>query len=589
MPKFILSRPLERANLDEMKVHRHLRGLPDDWLIVWGYHYVNADGETCEGDFLVLGPAGGLMVIEAKGWKSLRVNADGSWGGDHGDNPFHQLNGQWDALRRALHPPGTDGPTLAVGRALALPNIRRSDLRELPHLYQTGALILTQEDLQDFSAAWDRCFAHLSHSLHPGAEGRQRFFDSVWGQPFTVGAAAVASDALDWEIHRLTRAQFPVLDHLPHYHRFEITGAAGSGKTWLALELALRWAGRDGAEPRGVLLLCYNLPLAHYLAAVCRRLAGKSAAAKRACERIEVRSWEDLVAYEFQTAGLGHAPPAEKAARQKYFTQDVPAGLELLLAEGRIRPRYDALVVDEAQDHDTTSGKLSSGWWALYRALLREPDTCPVAVAYDPGQRPNYWDQQTRRFDPTVLRAWLGPAVRLHCPTPLRYTRQIADYLAQITGDGVIDFAITVDGRARLPEGLPVEEVAVPDGRQATEVQRIAARWNAEGYATVEEIIVIGVGPYSGQPVRLCGPSDPVPLLALEERKKGQLGYVSAGRCKGLDARAVIVACLEPSSTMDRGHRQAFSLAASRARQLLAVITVLDEPRGAPSPIVPAP
>ena len=70
----------------------------------------------------------------------------------------------------------------------------------------------------------------------------------------------------DRELLRLTEQQFAVLDRLRRQRRVSISGGAGTGKTVLALEKARRLA-REGS---GVLLTCFNRPLADNL----RRSAG---------------------------------------------------------------------------------------------------------------------------------------------------------------------------------------------------------------------------------------------------------------------------------------------------------------------------
>jgi superfamily II DNA or RNA helicase len=72
-----------------------------------------------------------------------------------------------------------------------------------------------------------------------------------------------------------------------------VQGGPGSGKTWLALEQAFRYAKDD----LRVLLLCYNVALAEQLAALV---------AKRKFEtgKIVVRSWAALARELLETAGL---------------------------------------------------------------------------------------------------------------------------------------------------------------------------------------------------------------------------------------------------------------------------------------------
>lgn len=568
MARCINTRPLASSDRNEEKVFRYLSALGDDWLVVWGYRYVDERGETREGDFLVLGPQGGLMVIEVKGRDNLMCTHDGHWVGGP-DNPFQQLDAQWSAV---IHEVNRDAGLrrLTVCRALAVPNIRRTNLPQLPQLAGGDSLVMAQEDLAAFTERWDATFRRFR--FYPDATSRELFFQSPWGHGFTAEAGGLLSDYFDLEIDRLTRASFPVLDHLPSYSRFAITGPAGSGKTWMLLELALRWAGRDGGEPRDVLLLCYNKALERDLAGIIRRLSKGDKQAKRAAERIHVRSWESIVCDVMTAIGIGFDPPANPDAKTDYFRHEVPAALSLALENACIVPHYDALVVDEGQDHNTSAGDLRSVWWSLYLGLLRQPETALIAVAYDTRQRPPYWDSGT--FNEEQLLALLGPeAVRIHCPTPHRYTRQIAGYLNSLAARLHFPFECQPAELARLPDAFAVLEQPASLETTAATVDSIASTWISEGLAAPEEILIIGLRNdrgYYGLGDTCAGH----PLVAVEERTLHQLSYISAGRCKGLESLAVILVGLGDPETLSDGFRHSYFLAASRVRQHLAVVTL---------------
>ncbi|KAF0093280.1 MAG: Uncharacterized protein E1N59_2972 [Puniceicoccaceae bacterium 5H] len=564
---------MERADRSEERVFRYLSSLPDDWLVVWGYRYQDSQCETREGDFLVLGPRGGLLVIEVKGYEHLMLNPDGSWGGVH-DNPFQQLDAQWFSIINALNDRNS-GLKMTVCRALALPNIQRKRALDLPSLVGSEGLVLAQEDLFNFTEFWEQCFQRFPH-FYPNAASRKLFLQSSWGRGFSQPAGAVYSDYLDTEIDRLTRARFPVLDHLPSYRRFAITGAAGSGKTWLLIDLALRWAGRDDGPSQRVLLLCYNKALHQTLSEVLRRLVRNHKIAKQAAQRIEVRSWESLVEEMYQQLEMPYRPPGDSAGKIRYFGEEVPAALELALEEGRIAPRYDALVVDEAQDHSTQAGTLHHGWWSLYLALLHSPEEAQLAAAYDVGQRPSYWSNGD--FEEAQLLQLLGAgAIRLHCPAPRRYTRQIAAWLADVAARVGFPFEVSDAELAALPHGFPVELHEAPDDQDAIiAAEAVAIRWIEEGLAAPEEILVIGVS-NDRRKHALGATFAGHPLVELSERSSRQIAYISGGRCKGLESLAVILIGFGDLNKLEPSYQQTFFLAASRARQHLAVFTTVAD------------
>ena len=78
-----------------------LKELDDRWTILWGYFYRDEHGNDREGDFLVLGPAGGLLVLEVKGSVPRWFSTTGQWEGESG-SPVDQLMSEWAAVRRML-------------------------------------------------------------------------------------------------------------------------------------------------------------------------------------------------------------------------------------------------------------------------------------------------------------------------------------------------------------------------------------------------------------------------------------------------------------------------------------------------------
>ena len=80
MAKWLLQRPKDSCNLQELKVAEFLTKLSDDWVVRWGFFYKDNQNVNREGDFLVLGPHGGLMVIEVKSGTLDPYWGTGRWG-----------------------------------------------------------------------------------------------------------------------------------------------------------------------------------------------------------------------------------------------------------------------------------------------------------------------------------------------------------------------------------------------------------------------------------------------------------------------------------------------------------------------------
>ena len=83
-----------------------------------------------------------------------------------------------------------------------------------------------------------------------------------------------------------------------------------------------------------------------------------------------MQSWESLARELLEAAGVGWDDPVSPAERELYFGDVVPGLMREIRCDELIVPRFDARVVDEAQDHDTRwpgseSGKTDSGWWEI--------------------------------------------------------------------------------------------------------------------------------------------------------------------------------------------------------------------------------
>lgn len=145
---------------------------------------------------------------------------------------------------------------------------------------------------------------------------------------------------LHGNIKKATEEQYVVLDYLRNAKRAVIGGSAGSGKTWVAAEKAIRLSIAGDK----VLFLCHNPQLASYV---------KSELTKRAPVHV----------YDFGSWVRG--VPGPWNLFDEPDDADLAAALERLSAADH---QYDAIIVDEAQD-------FRDDWWAVVEAGLR-PDGC---------------------------------------------------------------------------------------------------------------------------------------------------------------------------------------------------------------------
>jgi len=560
MAKWVYNRPLDCCDETELRVAKLLARLPDEWVVRWGYYYE----KDREGDFLILGPHGGLLVLEVKGGQIRRLGSTGCWEGEARDHPVAQLCAEWRAVIDQLNAVARGRNYPFVAKALGLPDVL---LPAGATAYKTidRQLILDGNDLADLQKSWLRLFQ--GHNQKVGAPSREVFLEA-YGQDVTPRSIQHFISETDRILLRHASQEFELLEMLRDNRQILVQGGPGTGKTWLAFEQSYRLA--EAGKGSQVLLLCYNLALARTLnEMVSKRKARRG--------QITVRSWETLGKELFDWARTPWKEPSDNEERRRYFTETVPATMLRIVREKKFCPRFDALVVDEGQDHDTSLAGTSpggdgAGWWDIYWKLLNGGPEAPMAVFYDPGQRPLFRDPAA--FDVKRVRRNLSECVHVHLSNALRYTRPVFCFLKGLQSETTAPLVNELRHRGRLLEGPDVELHQAQEGKAASKVGGIVTRWIADGFCRADEILVLsphGEKSRSGLAGReMIGAWK---LADYEQKAPGQVSFLSVNKAKGLDSLAVILIDLEPFPSLgDEQDRMDYFMGASRARQLLAVV-----------------
>jgi hypothetical protein len=359
-----------------------------------------------------------------------------------------------------------------------------------------------------------------------------------------------------------------------------VEGGVGTGKSWYAIEQARRLAENTGADSgRDVLMVAYNL-------ALCERL--RASAGKLRLERgsITVRSSESIAAEILEAAGMTHEVPAAREEAQRYFDETLPLlAIEALTTEtgslGHLIGKYDALVVDEAQDHDTALPGASSkpdhaGWWSIYVALLNQGWQSPMAIFGDAAQRPPF--RAPDRFSLNKVRQRLIQHAHLRLNRALRYTRPIYRFLKELNGEGSHDLAASLQTDGQLPDGPEVEIHQATAAQTPAVVEQILDHWKTSGLCAPSKVLIlhdrsqISNTPLAGLEHLLDHPLRPY-LETLDQPTGDAIGHTSIHKAKGLDALAVILVGLSSFDQLTRPYdRFTYFMGASRARQLLACV-----------------
>jgi hypothetical protein len=587
MPRWIYTAPPDSCAKSEQAVAAFFSTLGPEFSIRWGFPYEDNGSVWREGDFIIQGPDGHILVVEAKGGPCTVNPSTGRWTTADGENPFNQLEAEWKGVLNPLLAAADEQghATPFVDRVLALPDLAISP-GQASYQGQPRLRILDQGDLASFEKWWSARFSgfHLKCTL---AEAR-RLFNGLYAASAPDEASSHTLDFAESLLERHTRQRFEILDALEENSQLLVSGGPGTGKTWLAIEQARRWAKQN----RKVLFLCYNLELETYLRPVCRR----------ASPHIQVFSYESLAAHLLGDIRRASEMPSEEATA--YFEQTLPGLLHAHVRTPGFQPPYDALVADEAQDHNTgTAGSPLglAGWWSIYFGLLKGGAEAPVAIFHDHAQRLSL---RAGAFDPAALRDSLLQPVNLRLRHPVRYTRQLRRFISRLKCPATQDLIRDFHGTLPLPEGPEPEIHSFAPHEEGAKCAQIAKEWLDKGLAKCHEIAVLY--PSSRNPPAWIGKIHGISFVdtssraeeasRVESREPSATSdsYTSAirsqpsaigmgssaipcfsiNRAKGLERRAIILTGLPVWEGCTKNDYQArtFVLGATRAQQLLAVL-----------------
>jgi hypothetical protein len=483
-----------------------------------------------EADFVIAHPEHGLLVVEVKGGGIERDGLSGAWRSIDRRGRTHEIKDPGEQAKRNFYgllnwlgqSPATRLHGYFGGHAVAFPDTRARQLDlglDLP-----PEIVLDSDDLADTESAVRRAMRYWKKSNaqplnREAMQGLISILARSWQARLSL-ASLLRQEERDFE--RLTEEQFFLLDFLNAQPRALVTGCAGSGKTFLAIEKAKRLANQGFRT----LLTCYNKNLADSIRAALQPLT----------EGLHVQHYHALAWNLLEAAGHSLPDLGDPGLEHDHFFNETLPAL-LYDASGRIETRFDAIVVDEGQDFRET-------WWLGLLELLTNPDQGVFYVFYDANQC-IYTDQATPPFQDRPY-----PLTR-----NLRNTQAIHRHIARHYDESVV---------CAGPEGRPPRVVTAADLDAALRDQ--LARLTDEGIPA-EDIVVLTAASKGrsrwrdGQRLGGCQ------LVWRTPDGPGQVRVSTIHGFKGLESPVVIVTEFE-ESTSD----QLALVAHSRARSELIIL-----------------
>lgn len=554
----------DEVSAGERRVFGLLKNDPatTDWTVLHSLGVARrATGPYGEIDFVVIIPGEGVICLEIKGGRVS--SADGVWRTmDRRGNmallkksPFLQARDSMFALRNAIvryFGEGAPESRCPIGCGVVFPDVSCPPLT--PEFERS--------DVIDF----DDLRSPISGTIMRIVRYRLRQFQPRNGEPIPTASEAkairtflrpdfemivakgVSVGRIEEKLLRLTEEQYARLDELEANPRCLFEGAAGTGKTLLALEYARR-ASRRGSK---VLFVCFNRLLGEWLQEQTRGTGGITAGTWHGVVRRLIL--ESSVAKEFTDK---EQKALEDGATRVLFGEVYPFFGEIALEE--LGTPFDLLVMDEAQDlcsqhildvlNLAISGGLAGGYWGIFGDFTRQ-------ALYGSREEPV-----------AVLSRYSEHFVRARLTLNCRNTRRIAEETTLVAGFEKPPF--------RLGEemGLPVEH-----RYWKTPADLVASLTNVVERLIKEEMLiqdVVILSPRRRENSALAG-VERISRFPLSDISRGMansqlsLKYSTIYSFKGLESPVVIIVDIDE---VDADEPQSLLyVAMSRARSLLILM-----------------
>lgn len=367
----------------EVRVFESLQSLDDSFAVFhsigWHRDSGKPDGEA---DFLVAHPELGLLVIEVKGGGINFDATSGRWTSKSRNGETHPIANPFDQALSAKH---------AIAKELAedqrWPPRRRVRIGYavmFPDMPITGSgftsrgkreITFGRNDLPNIAPLIERCLAHwfvADPAPAPGADGMAAVIERYGKSWFYEIPLREAYEPEERRLVELTEQQMEILYTLERRNRAAIAGCAGSGKTLVAVAKTRELAGQG----KSVLLTCFNKALAAHWQRTLDLPPG-----------VVARHFHGLCADVVRQAGV--KPPAGSLSGQQY-AEWLPSGLYEAL--GSVGLRFDAVIVDEAQD-------FQADWFEYLDLMLADEKSGVFYAFYDDNQRLYQTDRIPSWFD----------------------------------------------------------------------------------------------------------------------------------------------------------------------------------------------
>lgn len=512
-------------NEGERRVYLAAKDLPDDYTVIFAYKFCDqvTGAVIWQADMLVVHPFKGFVVFKIHhgevGFFNGRWHEYYEGGYRELKDPVEQARSAAYAVARSFKEKTGWGFPLGFDIGLCFPECGRVE-GQLPMFIRPANLIL-KRDLDSFSAKITEIFQSMPREKRDST-AIKRLVDNILTANFKLYNTLedqIRSFA-DRAQHKFTQEQERILEETELNKRMIFYGAAGTGKTMLAVEKARRLA----AAGKRVVLTCFN-----------KHLAGQF---PTDVPNLTARHFHGLL-----ERFTGRRPPSGLAEYDHYFEHTLPQeGYKFFsgLSEER---KFDALIVDEGQD-------FRPHWFPCLEAMVKEDGEFYVFADSN---------QNIFNVDPAGLEAL--PASRIRLTTNLRNTTSICQRWISPLGQDKIRLGLRDSGEVYFHSWAN-------DSQQLRLLEREVIRLIDRG---IQPRRITILSPNRKEKSCLAGVEmiADFPLADIGDPRPNALRFSTIRAFKGLEADIVMLIGVRPDSPVCS--RPDLYVGGSRARFMLHV------------------
>ena len=537
----------------EHRVFAEIKDAPGtrDWIVLHSLAMSSAySGRYGEVDFVVLIPNKGIVCIEVKGGGVSCNNGVWTTTNRHGrtDNlkrsPFEQArDGMFKLLDFVRHRFGAGSleSRCPAGWLVVFPDaacppftpdnssgeaVDRTQLKDIVQRIEKCRSLVQELENQHRAPPDAKCIRRLAEAFRPDFERPPSDANLIWHA--------------ENRIRQLTAEQIEMLSGLRKNPKVLVEGAAGTGKTVMAVETAREYS----TQGKRVLLSCFNRNLGDWLANITHGFGPGEVVCgnlhRLLVERIMASSGADLLTSRLRE-------------------DDSPFGAEFLplgaMAIDEIGESFDVIIVDEAQDFEP---QLLA---EVLRAWGAEVDSTRVLLCGDFARQALY---QAAVSDASEVIGRFPRLVDFVFHLNCRNTRLIAqniDMTVGRTGAKVSE---------RQADGAPVEVLTFAGpSEQIAKLDTLMRSLQAAGCPPAE-IVILGPRRLENSTLAATTRIGGLPLKRFEDADPHSASYTTIHAFKGLERTAVIL--IDISSDLGPASDAILYVGMSRARSRLFML-----------------